>query len=68
MRGHTIKTDNSHLFAAIGSALNAKEEVYFTLEEMVRKLSGGIKMEFEVARMEPLFSSDEGIRSLPHPP
>ena len=56
---HTIKTDNSHLFAAIGSALNAKEEVYFTLEEMVRKLSGGIKMEFEVARMEPLFSSDE---------
>ena len=56
---HTIETDNSHLFAAIGSALNAREEVHFTLEEMVQKLSSGIKMEFEVARMEPLFSSEE---------
>ena len=26
---HIIDTDNSHLFAAIGSALNAKEEVIF---------------------------------------
>ena len=56
---HTIEADNSHLFAAIGSALNAKEEVFVTLEEMVQKLSSGIKMEFEVERMDPLFSSDE---------
>ena len=56
---HTIEADNSHLFAAIGSALNAKEDVYVTLEEMVAKMSSGIKMEFEVERMEPLFSSDE---------
>ena len=47
------------MFAAIGSALNAKEDVYVTLEEMVAKMSSGIKMEFEVERMEPLFSSDE---------
>ena len=32
---HVINTDNSHLFAAIGSALNAKPEVSFTMEEMV---------------------------------
>ncbi len=55
---HTIETDNSHLFAAIGSALNHKEEVSLSLDEMVQKLSGGIRMEFEVARMEPLFASD----------
>ena len=53
---HIIDTDNSHLFAAIGSALNAKEEVAFTMEEMVNKLSSDIKMEFEVERMEPLFA------------
>ncbi len=54
---HIIDTDNSHLFAAIGSALNAKEEVSYTMEEMVNKLSSDIKMEFEVERMEPLFAS-----------
>ena len=53
---HIIDTDKSHLFAAIGSALNAKEDVTYTLEEMVGKLSSEIKMEFEVERMEPLFA------------
>ncbi len=56
---HIIDTDNSHLFAAIGSALNAKEDVTYTLEEMVQKLSTDIKMEFEVERMEPLFENKE---------
>ena len=53
---HVIDTDNSHLFAAIGSALNAKENVTYSMEEMVNKLSTDIKMEFEVERMEPLFT------------
>ncbi len=55
---HIIDTANSHLFAAIGSALNAKETVSFSMSEMVDKLSGDIKMEFEVARMEPLFANE----------
>lgn len=59
---HIIDTDNSHLFAAIGSALNAKEEVSYSMEEMVNKLSSDIKMEFEVERMEPLFASDEEFK------
>ena len=53
---HIIDLDNSHLFAAIGSALNAKEEISYSMEEMVSKLSSDIKMEFEVERMEPLFA------------
>uniref|UniRef100_UPI0040579E20 acyl-CoA dehydratase activase-related protein n=1 Tax=Acetatifactor sp. TaxID=1872090 RepID=UPI0040579E20 len=53
---HIIDLENSHLFAAIGSALNAKKEVSYTMEEMVNKLSSDIKMEFEVERMEPLFA------------
>ena len=55
---HIIETDHSHLFAAIGSALNAKEEVSYTMKEMVGKLASDIKMEFEVERMEPLFASE----------
>ncbi|MCR5477357.1 MAG: 2-hydroxyacyl-CoA dehydratase [Lachnospiraceae bacterium] len=58
---HIMKTDNSHLFAAIGSALNANEKVSYTLEEMVGKLSSEIKMEFEVERMEPLFENREAF-------
>ena len=60
---HVIDTDNSHLFAAIGSALNAKAEVSFTMEEMLEKLSGNIKMEFEVERMEPLFASEDDYKA-----
>ncbi len=52
---HIVDTDRSHLFAAMGSALNSKEEVAYTMEEMVNKLSSDIHMDFEVARMEPLF-------------
>lgn len=60
---HVIETNHSHLFAAIGSALNAKEEVSFTMEEMVKKLSSNIKMEFEVERMEPLFADQSEYES-----
>ncbi len=56
---HIIDVDNSHLFAAMGSALNAKEDASCTLGSMINRLSGGIKMEFEVERMEPLFASKE---------
>lgn len=55
---HIVNTEHSHLFAAIGSALNAKEEVFYFMEEMVLKLSSDIKMDFEVERMEPLFENE----------
>lgn len=54
---HIVAPDNSHLFAAIGSALNAKDEMSSGLIEMADKLSNGIQMEFEVERLEPLFAS-----------
>ena len=52
---HIMNTENSHLFAAIGSALCTEGKVSYSLEEMVGKLAAPIKMEFEVARMDPLF-------------
>ena len=53
---HAITPDNSHLFAAIGSALNYKADVTASLTDMIKRLSAGIKMDFEVARLEPLFA------------
>lgn len=52
---HAITPDHSHLFAAMGSALNAKEEQVTTLSDLLTRLQSDIHMEFEVARMEPLF-------------
>ena len=55
---HAIVPVNSHLFAAIGSAMNSKKDLDVSLQEMQNRLEGKIKMEFEVDRMEPLFSSE----------
>ncbi len=54
---HTIAPENSHLFAAMGSAMNSRRETVVSLTEMKERLRGSIKLEFEVARMEPLFAS-----------
>lgn len=56
---HRIIPDNSHLFAATGAALNADKEISTSLSALENKLSGEIKMEFEVERMEPLFKTQE---------
>ena len=55
---HTIIPSNSHLFAAIGSALNYKKEHTAALKDVLDRLSCEIHMEFEVERMEPLFESE----------
>lgn len=56
---HTIAPDNSHLFAAIGSALNSKQDTPVSLLDMQKRLDGKITMEFEVDRLEPLFANNE---------
>ncbi len=56
---HAITPKNSHLFAAIGAAMNYQEKVSISLTELLKKFSSNIELEFEVHRMEPLFSSDE---------
>ncbi len=60
---HTIETDNSHLFAAIGSALNAKEETSYSMDEMVSKLSHKIVMDAEVSRLDPLFKNEDEYKT-----
>ena len=56
---HTIAPENSHLFAAMGSAMNADKNVTVSLTALQRRMEEKITMDFEVARMEPLFASQE---------
>ena len=52
----TIAPDHSHLFAAVGAAMNPKEgQEPVAITDMIDRLSNGIKMDFEVKRMDPLF-------------
>ena len=43
-----IAPEHSHLFAAVGSAMNYKEEVCVPVEDIIKRLQGKIKLEFEV--------------------
>ncbi|MDO4622490.1 MAG: acyl-CoA dehydratase activase-related protein [Eubacteriales bacterium] len=54
---HAIIPENSHLFAATGSALNAKEDSECSLHALKCSLREGIQLEMEVARMDPLFAN-----------
>lgn len=54
---HIIAPTHSHLFAAIGSALNSKRDLSVSLQELQERLAGHIHMDFEVERLTPLFSS-----------
>ena len=54
---HIIAPNHSHLFAAIGSALNAKHDTSVSIQTLQTRLANHIHMDFEVERMEPLFKS-----------
>ncbi|MDD5936159.1 MAG: acyl-CoA dehydratase activase-related protein [Clostridiales bacterium] len=55
---HIIAPNHSHLFAAVGSALNADEKVQTSLKALSDLLNDGITLDFEVNRMKPLFESE----------
>lgn len=50
-----IAPSHSHLFAAIGSAMNSKGENTTSIDRLVELLASDIQIEMEVSRMEPLF-------------
>ena len=56
---HIIAPKHSHLFAAIGSALNSSRDLSIQLTSLQMRLTNRIEMEFEVERMTPLFASKE---------
>ncbi|MCR5178531.1 MAG: 2-hydroxyacyl-CoA dehydratase [Lachnospiraceae bacterium] len=60
---HAISAENSHLFAAIGSAMHAAKDsadnIPRSLADLEKKLDSPIQLTAEVARMEPLFADEK---------
>ncbi|MBE5944370.1 MAG: 2-hydroxyglutaryl-CoA dehydratase [Lachnospiraceae bacterium] len=56
---HIIAPSHSHLFAAVGAALQAKEEVTFDLNDISNKLTTDLKISVEVDRLDPLFANEK---------
>ncbi|MDO5702544.1 MAG: 2-hydroxyglutaryl-CoA dehydratase, partial [Lachnospiraceae bacterium] len=76
---HALIPENSHLFAATGAAMGARdaaledaranERTYkpgdevISLRSLMDRLEAGVTLEFEVNRMEPLFPTKEAYRA-----
>ena len=59
-----INPDNSHLFAAMGSALSIEENAKeVPLASLVKSLRAGIEMDSEIKRMDCLFEKEEDYQS-----
>lgn len=53
-----VDSENSHLFAALGAALEAGENGPRDLKKLIEVLEKGISMHFEIKRLEPLFAGE----------
>ena len=53
-----VDSENSHLFAAFGAALEAKENGPRDLKRLMETLNKGVSMHFEIKRLEPLFTEE----------
>ncbi len=51
-----VDPENSHLFAAMGGALEADRTVAVDLSQLQARLEQGVEMAFELKRLEPLFA------------
>ncbi len=54
-----VSPSSSHLFAAMGAAYEADASDGIHISELLEKLESGVKVTFEMPRLEPLFTSEE---------
>ena len=54
----TVDPENSHLFAAMGAALESGNAPAVEISELVSRLERGVTMDFELKRLEPLFRNE----------
>ena len=55
----TIIPENSHLFAAYGTAVSNKGEAELDFNSLLERLENGVELTAEVTRMDPLFKDEE---------
>ena len=56
---YIVALENSHLFAAMGAAMNCERLEAIPLEALIDKLRNGVQMAHEIARIAPLFENEE---------
>ena len=56
-----VDPENSHLFAAMGAALEAMDTCEYELDSLIEKLSGDFEIKFELKRLDPLFENQEEL-------
>jgi len=54
----TIIPENSHLFAAFGTAVSNKGEAELDFDSLLERLENGVELTAEVTRMDPLFKDE----------
>ena len=55
----TLDHEKSHLFASIGSALEAQNSKPFAIDSLIGKLNEDTVITFEMPRLEPLFANED---------
>ena len=53
-----VDPENSHLFAAMGAALEAENAGEIAVSDLMRRLEQGVAVAFEMPRLEPLFANE----------
>ncbi len=55
---NTVDPENSHLFAAMGAAMENKEDKTTEIDTLIERLSKGVKVAFEMPRLNALFAGE----------
>ena len=55
----TVDPENSHLFAAMGAALESGDAEAVSMDGLIGRLDKGVEMAFELKRLDPLFATRE---------
>ena len=59
----TVDPENSHLFAAMGAALEAGDAQEVSLSAMIDRLQQGVRVSSEMPRLEPLFRDESEYKA-----
>ena len=59
----TVDPENSHLFAAMGAALEACDAEGAELSRLIARLEQGVQVRFEMPRLEPLFRDESEYKT-----
>lgn len=60
---NVVDPENSHLFAAMGAAMESRDAQPRPIGELIDTLAKGVTMDFEIKRLEPLFDTEEAYEA-----